>query len=837
MKGYISNLALLTTLLLSQTTNASKHYGFQSGFQFKDSSGAVDGNSYAGSLYYDKRHKLVYITGSTYWSYWDRAAQDIDDASKANYLRRPDCFMAILKVPESKLIFADRFGSSDVPEACSAISLMNNNGNTAGVITVGHTEEGGFLTSLRPLGSLKSKMYGFMLNLNFKFEMTDTRGGGDVLSAKRVSDGGMLFNDMKTQYPIALTSNPDPSRSEVFLVSLASTHDTNNDYTHVTSQPDMTAGGGIDEPDYGKDFNIVLHKIVKKANSEIEYEEKEIDLYNGKKDEGGVEITMKSDWSHIFSVNNPDFTSTTRSRSLLGDSSTPGHHPYVRVADIKYIPRATNQGIDDKLILVGTTNGDGYAFGGISGSGNPHPVHHGFITKLSTDGDIITSRKIPADMKDVSIKGICHDMSIKDNNPDIFVIGETNGHLDKSMEIHELSKGLNGRISKHAFLSKIDFDTLEVLWTRQLGSVDGNDVLGYSCAVSSVDQIVYMGGIVKSHDKLKVLSKDIDDTEGRIEIEAAGGDDIFVANYDSKTGNAIFIKQFGTSENDSIAKGNGIAIGENGDAIMLGNTKGSMMRWRGDGALSVSGDPSDVFVLSLSKQTGAMRSISEATQSSSGTDQDDYLSSPGGGQGGQGEGQGGGHEETPEEYELYAFEIVAITIASCLVFGTLLYVGYSRIDTSTGSRMKKGQEIMEYVDDFHDDHVRLHVRHSATGGIHGIYSPIQPPKKSVDQSSLSSTSRDLFGGDQVPETKKQVSFNDQQDVQSALESVEADVAFRNDRTMVNHIQKEKSSKVNSTPVFDGMNLGLAPLAPPSHAFAHGTGNDDDDDDDWETEIL
>jgi hypothetical protein len=886
MKGYQLMIpTVLTGLLLlshqTTTANAATNYGFQSGYQFSGSSGAVDGNSYGGSLYYDSDNKLVYITGGTYWSYWDRAGQTLDDASRATYLRKSDCFLGVFKLtpdgatsssaasssaaPSSnsmKLIFADRFGSADIPEACSAVTLMNNNDNSSGssvntgVITAGHTEEGGFLTSLRPLGSQKSKMYGFLLDINLRFDKStssSSNGETQVQTANRVGDGGMLFNDMKTQYPTAMTTNPDPSKNEVYIVSLSSMYYNENDYTQTTSRPDLTAGGGMDEPNYGQRFNIVLHKVIRKDDDEINYEDKEIDLYAGEKDEGGVEITMKSDWTQIYSVNHADFElpPSTSSGRKLGSKNEFHVAPHVRVADLMFIPRVnSNGGETDSLIMVGTTNGNGDAFGGMHKKHGSTPVHHSFVTKLNTAGEVLDTLSIHLGKEFVSIKGMCYDRH--NNEQHLFVVGETTGRLDKRMNIQDLTVASGNKPSKHAFLAKIDMDDFETVWTRQLGSVGGNDVIGYGCAVRKSDNIVYMAGTVKGGDSLKVLQNDIDDSDNRIRADSAGKDDVFVANYHATSGDANFVRQFGTAENDSIAKGNGIVIGEDGDAIILGNTRGSMMRWRGDAPLSSDTNPSDVFIMSVAKGTGDTKIISEVSKivETPVDADDDEVEIPG--------------EEREQSQGFYGFEYVAAAISATIIFASLLYVGYTAIDPENTSSVDNGNKISDYMRDFHDEDVTLHIRHSATGGVHGIYSPKKPDPKSPAQFQGAyiegnGANRELFSSND----KKQVSFQEPITADSSnaqlseeLSKIEADHAFQTDRTMVHHIDKEqnkpppKAKKMNSTPVFDGVekmhgvndiegNFGLnnrrSGGAPPSHAFAHSS--DDNDDDDWETEIL
>jgi len=949
-------------------------YGYQSGRPFTTSgtsttspgsSGAVDSASYGGSLYYDSTDNLIYITGSTYWSYWDTAGSTsgsgfTSNTNTASYLKKSDCFFGVLEPRPAtlttkaslKLIFAERFGSASIPEACSNIALtstttttggttaspVSKTTRTTGVITAGHTPEGGFLTSLRPLGSLKSKVYGFLLKINLQFERwpvgNDT---GSVKSVTRIKDGGILLNDMVTQYPAAVTTNTEGTNEEIYLVTLASAFSNENDYFTSNGggsgnkdyRPDLTTGGGVDYPQYGKSFNIVLEKIIKRDNEEMEYERRDIELYGGAVEEGGIGITLKRSWGQVFSLDNLDFasSSSSSSRMLNDNDGVTFHNTFLRVADLKYIPYTDvsststpgSSSKDDVLILAGTTNGVGEAFGGShKGQKKTHSIRktHGFVTKLTPSGEILQSTPIHVNGESVSIKGLCYGTAYSGTGGntkmavDLFVVGETTGKLDANMEEYDLTTNGIDVQSKHAFISKIDLSTMNIQWTRQFGTVGGNDAIGYGCAVSTVNHIVYLTGNIAINaninfntggsDSLKILQEDYRTSDGRIRTNPAGGNDVFVAILDTENGETNVVRQFGTSEHDSVAKGDPIAVDLEGNGILLGNTRGSLVRWRGDGALSVDEDPSDVFVVSIARETGDTVPIAEFDRGSGGE----------GGGGGGGDGAGNIDDETEgveEGFGLAGFEILAITVASTIVFATMLYIALMALDGGNGGAMgKESEKIMKYVKDFHDDDVTLHIRHSATGGLHGIYSPQK--HKEMDQSLETQTAlgvnQDYFtydnvngggnggghgGGNNKPvdnelQHEKRVLFKDDiemdgsgsnastltsnsssnnkksklkeedEKVHDALDSVEADFNFRNNQTMVQQ-QQQQRSQMHSTPIFDGSdmsdlegNFGLSrrtsttPMPPP-RAFQTGDNDNggmnvgDKGDDEWETEIL
>ncbi|KAL7527468.1 hypothetical protein ACHAXR_001973, partial [Thalassiosira sp. AJA248-18] len=158
---------------------SSKPYGFQSGHFTKSSSGtnnieseeSINDDTYAGSMYYDPQHNLLYFTGATYATYFDSATnlpseikgamgmsqkeggRDVDHP----HLEGSDCFLGILKLPQPEsstgssdatnnnsdnapwlnnnqqstnnhpeLIYARRFGTPQNTEVCSSILMLPN---------------------------------------------------------------------------------------------------------------------------------------------------------------------------------------------------------------------------------------------------------------------------------------------------------------------------------------------------------------------------------------------------------------------------------------------------------------------------------------------------------------------------------------------------------------------------------------------------------------------------------------------------------------------------------------------------------------------------------------
>jgi len=277
----------------------------------------------------------------------------------------------------------------------------------------------------------------------------------------------------------------------------------------------------------------------------------------------------------------------------------------------------------------------------------------------------------------------------------IYVVGETRGLLDGIYEKY-LSKDKSGRISKHAFLIKLNAETLDKVWARQLGGVSGKDVIAYGCAVSPNDEVVYMAGTVADGDKIRYETRS---------TESAGGDDIFVANYDSSNGKNNYVKQTGSSKDDWLAKGNGIVADKEGNAILLGNSKGSMMRWREDqdeNLAPIHGLSSDIFVLSVERLHGSMKTVSERVGKTK--ERPEPIS----------------QDQDEEMYELLGTEVLTMVLGATVAVFTSLYVGYKALMKSTSDE-RANDRTMQYLEDFDDPNYELHVRTSATSGIHAIY--------------------------------------------------------------------------------------------------------------------
>lgn len=669
-------LALSVLLCACRLIPSIAIFGFQSG-GFRSNIVPDSSNSYASALHYDRVEQAIYVVGSTYWSYWDRISHSDAEVASLTTLDAPDCFLAMLTMPAQgstmNLAYSRRFGQASVEESCSALAFIPSpsDGETK-IVTAGHTEHKGFMTTLRSLGSPVSTVYGFLLNLELNVR-SKFLGVVDIIGKL---DGGGLMNDHTVQYPVAVAVNPLPESEEddaIYVASLSSPFKGKNLLgANLQQSPDKAAAGGLDQPEYGNHYSVFIKKLVSKTPEEMNFEDDEADLFNSDNSEGGLKETKRSTWTQLLSP------------SISLNNMATEH--YLQISDLKYVPIVTDSVRSDRLVLVGTTSGYGDSFGGANSKEDDIDESFlyktGFVTTFDVDGGLKQSTRIEIEEEDVFIKGVCYEEG-KDHVEFIYLVGETRGLIADNIQKQDLARDASGRHSKHALLIKMNVQTLERVWARQVGGTLGKDVISHGCAVTPNDDTVYIAGSVADGDSIRLQTTP---------IMSAGGDDIFVANYDSLTGDINFLKQIGTSQNDWLAKGNGIVTDESGNAIILGNTRGSMMRYRGEEDLLPS---SDIFVLSVEKGTGAMKTISEII----------------------------GEKEIidiPSNDQLGGMDVMAVIIGAMIASVTSMYVGY-RVIQSRNSDQRASTQTMSYLHDFKDPDYELHIRNSATGGVHAVY--------------------------------------------------------------------------------------------------------------------
>jgi hypothetical protein len=170
-----------------------------------------------------------------------------------------------------------------------------------------------------------------------------------------------------------------------------------------------------------------------------------------------------------------------------------------------------------------------------------------------------------SDLDDI-VTGICDDPN---NSNAFYITGATFGSIGTSMSDAEFPDK-----TLYAFISKIDADSLESVWTLQWGAIRTNSdlagaVYALDCAV--FDDIVYVGGVVKDGGSI---------VHGGEVRPSHGGDDIWLAQITSDGTTVNWLNQVGSLGDDQMAPYQGVIASSAGHAIVYGDTTGPLFRVR-----------------------------------------------------------------------------------------------------------------------------------------------------------------------------------------------------------------------------------------------------------------
>lgn len=823
-KGLLTfSLLLWSSLILLKNQGVNSEYapfGFQSGANL----GSRSQDSYAGSLSYDRERQLLYVTGGTYI-----AKLESGSASESS-----DCVISVLKMPDpknttalsNKFMDSLQLGISDVNEVCSAIEVYSpipvtddsEAVKSPALLGIGHTEPGGMFTELKKPYGADASVYGFSLFMDLPF---GTTGPGTIINeGNKNVIGGEIFHNDKVQYPVAIAHNM--KKNYVFVAMLSSSFNSlNSGYNSteeqikdgVTDHYDMTAGGGYTTPKMGKDFSFTLKKVELKTKGEI-----------------ALEQATEFGYKQVFDVK------WTREYQPIGD-------PQPRIADIMFIPTDFHGGF---LIFAGTTHGYGEAFGSPSAPLLENDID-GFITKLHS-----SNGKVPKDISSTyskriqslefgnssatptssgeidEIKGLCYYESPLSTAPTHFyVVGSTTGFFkDLPDNIPNIEK------IRSPFVMKISVDTMETEWVQQILEFEMLDAVAYSCSVTPDNGDVHIAGTVYG---------------GNVQEAASKNSDIFVASYSASSGLQHFMKSFGSKEDDWLARGKGITCDKDGNAIILASTRGQFHRPRSDDE-SVGKDKhsADFVVLSVRRGDGYILKPHDASDNS-------FQPKP--------PVQAPKTEPKPEPEPTTtgtsskAAEVFMIVVLCCVFFGLFFFMIariYIRHDIEyDGEWDRKHDDVMQYLEDFNDKKVELHIRHSATGGIHGIYdfdnSGYEYEKNTVEvTSNLTSAAADHIDTDTDAILKDALFMEDDKDSKKGPNNslnmngnIDNDYDEKNDRRQsylglvdsYNQTWDERSPHAIST---TNQTSYSATVPPPNNAFLSGQTQEADIEGDYDS---
>lgn len=722
---------------------------------------ANNDDTYAGDLFYSPTTNLLYITGGTYSGSNFDAAEAGQDSQF--HLPASDCYVAAIRFPspgdsstiddakqqqgsssvpgytdsaigggkDGELMFTARYGATEVPDVCSAIvpirlgTAPTTPGTPAAatnsdhMVAIGHTEEGGLMTNLRSMGSDRSTVYGYALDLEV-VQYSSGNGKQLTYSPKGVKHvGGRLFHENRVQYPVAVATPPPAAKvgngygdkSEVYVVMLISDYDDiTNRWDPKARNPDLTAGGGGGVQKYGRGGYSIE---IKKLGWKFEYGPPGAATQDQPTAEQEVTENMVTVFTQEYA------TSDMKS---------------VRVANLLYIPHVNAQGQrEDFLLMAGHTRGYGWAFGSDTPSGTDDS--DGFVTKLDPNTGLEMSKSANMDATDMTFSNtysmrlstqpgkseIIHAVCVNRNDDDVrsaYIVGSTTGLIDPNFTPPANAKGKDVQF---AFIAKLDLDTLNIEWRKQYGTFEGTDAYATGCAVTD-NGAVYVGGVVTDDGVLTGDDLDI--------VHGVGGDDVFLIRMYEANGKVMWGRQIGTDQDERLATGGGVEHDGDENAILFGTTRGSMMRMRADdspNAAPGTANPADVFVMSVSQDGHHRFPIEEVTgvgtgsgstggSVSPGSNDPKFPNQPSGNQDPV-KGSAANSSSEPSGASKFLIAIIGLSGATLLIF--FAYKVGTRRSHDSYNNSKDNRHITQYLKDFDDMDVAI--RPSATGGWHGMY--------------------------------------------------------------------------------------------------------------------
>lgn len=357
--------------------------------------------------------------------------------------------------------------------------------------------------------------------------------------------GGGVMDETGVQFPIAVTTDDKGNTWIASMTSKDTKISADFDKTSTREFPNFTIGG-IEK--YGSNYQILVEKFKLSRSS------------SGDTD-GLLENSLQPVWRKPFET--ADKGSVYVSQMI----HTPG----------------------DTLVVLGSTQG----------KSNRNDDMDGIMAKIdggdgSFESDGRRSRSVAylssASNRDDWILGGCAD---PDDAGVFYIVGATQGKLDRKADRR------NNDITVHAMVAKIELDSLSAIWTKQfpVTHADGVDTKqaaasAFGCDVIKGAGAMYIAGVVENGATIDFGTQ-----------TSAGRDDIFVGKLLTKDGYPQWIQQVGSNGDDRIARGGGVKVDANGNAVVFGETNGSFFRDRSlDGA---NAHYSNLFMMIFDKDDGA----------------------------------------------------------------------------------------------------------------------------------------------------------------------------------------------------------------------------------------
>lgn len=546
-------LFIACTLCSFRMSHSKKHdkpldrsmINFQSGIDF--------GSTFAGGMTYDKIHNRLFLTGGTYArGFFLPDSSSFDVKGKMN----SDCFFTVIQLVNSTSNEMDvaqwkqptRLGYVKDTEACSTALYFEDHNRiflaaSASGQSFGKTDAQGDSLPLAQDVSLFGEVISISLDHIYNIA---------PIIPQHYIFGGHSFYNAEVSYPFAITS------------PIKSANSTMNDTSSETTEAIYVASlyskyGG----QWTKDLN----------STEIDISSPYID--------GNV-------WGIAIQKVKISRSNATDTNSLLANV------PHMQRVWSKSIETSSFQKlqatdmlfVNDILLLAGSTYDFSSQFAGEEREYKSNQDYDGFLVKIDpTTGEIKASNNTDEKMKvriqsDFEVDDIIHGICLHpaDNEtghvPFVYVVGSTENELD-----------ISGNITGGGFIMQINLHTMEILWKDKIAglNIDATD-----CAVTADGQWIYVVGHAKNNSALHRWTSN-------------GGDDVWIRQYGAISGEARWEEQIGSDKDETLAKGGAIVVDNNNNAIIYGNTRGSMGRMRADG-LKIPDTTNDIFIMTVDFQ-------------------------------------------------------------------------------------------------------------------------------------------------------------------------------------------------------------------------------------------
>jgi hypothetical protein len=521
-------------------------------------------SSFSSAVVLNPTDGTVVVTGST-TSGSEFTDDDNDSSSISPVHGAYRCFVAVWNVTTAALIQRSTLGHAAVngsPSSSSSAALVGSSQTCAHlvrrnvdghVVLVGNagSSVGGVLDSLFDrYATVATRRYGTLMDLQ-QVPKTKSNINYNILQIT----GGAVLQGNAAVYPMAIASARDDS-GDLFVAAMFSDSDSSqSDFFTFPVDPNTVFP-------VGRTFGMSIDG----------YRKRTIDISDSANTE-------------------PQRTAERTFRQFY----VPRSGASVSVAGLAVVS-------DTMLVVVGHTFGQGKAFGnGFASLDNnselDSPTSDGFVTKLRADnGQLYSSsnsgwdntyRVESMDGGHEEIHGLCHHAYGTDADNDfVYVVGSTTGNVDR-----DVIEAGNANSIRKAFLMKVKLSTMERVWTFQLSVDKSAGLHGVSCSVTRDGLTVWWAGHVEAGFIL-----------GSNTLTPYGEIDIFISKVNAENGKQEFVRQIGSEANDLLANKGGITTDMDGNAIVVGNTFGSLYRKRNE----ESGDTANVFITTISRFNGNM---------------------------------------------------------------------------------------------------------------------------------------------------------------------------------------------------------------------------------------